>query len=318
MAYENGAIYWICPADNLNVALSVYGNSQVSQNRNVFLYTKENIADQLWKVAVSGVYSRIKTTLNESYALNIYLSTGNCDIYTWSNNLEDSKIKFHAVDEGQNIYRIQNYRNNANNNLYLTAGSASSGASVTWTSLNTSNSRQLWRLIKKPTGSSGNESNAISDITQYAISQKTATDVWLRQSGCAVTCGIIIASYYDHQQYGFNAFSNYWSSQGGYTWQTPNWNFADNDWAVNGMNEANTISYIKQYIDNGCPVACHAYGYGENQHWVVAYGYNNDTGWNGIMVIDPADGNVKNMADAMSYSTVNCGVDRLRARYTLN
>lgn len=33
MAYENGATYWICPVDNIGVALSVRGDSQVSQNR---------------------------------------------------------------------------------------------------------------------------------------------------------------------------------------------------------------------------------------------------------------------------------------------
>lgn len=152
MAYENGAVYWICSVDNTGVALSVYGNSQVSQNRDVFLYTKQDIADQLWKVDVSNGFSRIKSTLDERYALNIYLSTGNCDIYTWATNLEDSKINFRTIDAAANIYRIQNYRNNDENNLYLTASKASSGGLVTWTGLSDTNSNQKWKRIKKTDG----------------------------------------------------------------------------------------------------------------------------------------------------------------------
>ena len=84
MAYEHGATYWICPVDNTGVALSVRGDSQVSQNRDVFLYTKEDIDDQLWRVDVGDGFARIKSTLDDRYALNIYRSTGNCDIYTWA------------------------------------------------------------------------------------------------------------------------------------------------------------------------------------------------------------------------------------------
>lgn len=156
MAWEPGAIYWICPEDNYNVALSVRGDSQVSQNRDVFLYTKEDIADQLWKIDLYNGFARIKSTLNEAYALNIYLSTGNCDIHTWEDNLEDSKINFRTIDGDRNIYRLQNYRNdNENNNLYLTASSTASGASVTWQGLNEANSKQIWRLIKKSDGNPG-------------------------------------------------------------------------------------------------------------------------------------------------------------------
>ena len=47
MGYESGKTYWIVPRYNTNVALSVYGNTQVSQNRNVIVWSKQNIADQL-------------------------------------------------------------------------------------------------------------------------------------------------------------------------------------------------------------------------------------------------------------------------------
>lgn len=152
MAYKNGHTYWICPVGNTGVALSVRGSSQVSQNRDVFLYTREIIADQLWRVDVGDGFARIKSMLNDNYALNIYLSTGNCDIHTWADNLEDSKINFRTIDAGNNLYRIQNYRNNADNDLYLTASSTSSGGLVTWNSLNSGSTRQQWKLIEYEPG----------------------------------------------------------------------------------------------------------------------------------------------------------------------
>ncbi len=152
MPYQNGHIYWICPVNNTGVALSVRGSSQVSQNRDVFLYTRETIGDQLWRVEVGNGYARIKSLLNENYALNIYLSTGNCDIHTWADNLEDSKINFRTIDAGNSVYRIQNYRNNSDNNLYLTAGSTSSGGLVTWNILNSGSTRQQWKLIEYESG----------------------------------------------------------------------------------------------------------------------------------------------------------------------
>lgn len=153
--YESGKVYWICPVEtidgvdtvNLNVALSVRGDSVVSQNRDVFLYKRENINDQLWLVTVENGFARIKSTLDTDYALNIYLSTGNCDIHTWADNLEDSKINFRTIDPDQNTYRIQSYRNNMDNNLYLTASKAASGGLVTWMVLNKS-PLQKWQLVE--------------------------------------------------------------------------------------------------------------------------------------------------------------------------
>lgn len=154
MGYESGKTYWIVPQNNTGVALSVYGNTQVSENRNVVVWSKQDIADQLWRVDVESGYARIKSTINTAYALNIWLGSsnyGNCDIHTWSGNLEDSKINFRTVDASQNLYLIQNYRNNADNDLYLTAESTASGANVKWTGRNTG-LNQVWKLIEKSDG----------------------------------------------------------------------------------------------------------------------------------------------------------------------
>ncbi len=140
------------------MALSVYGNSVVSQNRNVFLYHLQKVADQYWYVDIDfqNGFLRLKSMLNTNYALNIYLGSSNknnCDIHTWADNLEDSKINFLTVDRDNNIYYIQNYRNNTGNNLYLTAASMNSGNNVYWAARSDA-AHQKWMLIEVPSGGS--------------------------------------------------------------------------------------------------------------------------------------------------------------------
>lgn len=160
MAYENGKTYWIVPADNQQVALNVYGNGQVSQNRNVNLWQRHATADQLWLVEVDpgGGFARIKTRLDTAYALNIWLGAddyGNCDLHTWRDNTNDSKVNFLTVDAAQNRYRIQCYRNDADNDLFLTAESTASGANVRWTAWD-DQALQVWDLVEY-TGDAGGQ-----------------------------------------------------------------------------------------------------------------------------------------------------------------
>ena len=155
--YESGKTYWIVPRYNTNVALSVYGNTQVSQNRNVIVWSKQNIADQLWRIDVPNGYARIKSEINNNYALNIWLGSdkyGNCDIHTWSDNTNDSKINFKTIDASQNLYLIQCYRNEADNNLYLTAESTKSGSNVKW-AVRDERADQIWQLIEKTNAGGG-------------------------------------------------------------------------------------------------------------------------------------------------------------------
>ena len=155
MAYENGKTYWIIPADNQQVALNVYGNGQVSQNRNVNLWQRHATADQLWLVEVDpgGGFARIKTLLDTAYALNIWLGAddyGNCDLHTWRDNTNDSKVNFLTVDAAQNRYRIQCYRNDADNDLFLTAESTASGANVRWTARDDQRSEEHTSELQSP------------------------------------------------------------------------------------------------------------------------------------------------------------------------
>ena len=85
-----------------NFCLNVEGNHQVSQNRNVGIYTPTGADDQLWiyEHDSDGEY-RLKTAINTNYALNIYhpstaADNHNCDIMIWSNNRKDSALVYYS------------------------------------------------------------------------------------------------------------------------------------------------------------------------------------------------------------------------------
>ncbi|MBM6716158.1 hypothetical protein H6B15_05750 [Gemmiger formicilis] len=329
MAYENGGTYWICPVDNTGVALSVRGDSQVSQNRDVFLYKKEDIGDQLWRVDVGNGFARIKSTLDDRYALNIYLSTGNCDIHTWADNLEDSKINFRTIDASNNIYQIQNYRNNADNNLYLTASKAASGGLVTWNASNGS-SLQKWKLIKKTGGGTGtaHEISMPVNINQKYIGNST----FVQATGCALCCGVDIASKLHNTTYSISDFrlgtdyTEYWKNGdpiASYNWTGPGGFDMTPTEDYRAISEADTIERIRAKVRSGIPIACHAVGSGGKEHWFVPYKLDGSTGstWAtcGIWVLDPYNGD-KNSYNgrkvpiwtAMHDSGVTLGINRAR------
>ena len=148
MAYENGKLYWFISHRGTGKALSVYGNSDISQNRNVIIWDKQSINDQKWMLEVFPGYARIKSSLgpNYSYALNIWTGSSNknnCDVRTWTDNTEDSKVDFLTVDASQNLYKIKllNY------NLVMTAKGAANGSDVRWEA-STGNNDQIWQLVE--------------------------------------------------------------------------------------------------------------------------------------------------------------------------
>lgn len=89
------------------------------------------------------------------------------------------------------------------------------------------------------------------------------------------------------------------------------------------LNEAQTIEKIRSYVKNHIPVACHAVGSGNRQHWFVAYELTGESGgtWAtaGIKVLDPynsnsgsTEGRRVTILEAMQTSHVTLGVDRIR------
>ena len=167
MAYQNGKTYYIIPlcatgdaAYNQKIlnkevrplALNTAGVSNSHyNNRNVNVYSLDWSADMQWKVMVYDGFARILCAGNTAFGLDYYYgnnNAGNCDIYQISGNYEDSKINFRTINASENLYKIQCYRNNADNNLYLTATGTSNGADVRWQPLDSSKAAyQTWWLV---------------------------------------------------------------------------------------------------------------------------------------------------------------------------
>lgn len=166
MAYQNGKTYYIIPlcatgdaAYNQKIlnkqvqplSLNTRGTGNHYNNRNVNVYSLDWSTDMQWKVMVYDGFARILCAGDTSYGLDYYYGSsnpGNCDIYKINGNDEDSKINFRTINASENLYRIQCYRNNADNDLYLTATGTSNGADVRWQPLDSSKAAyQTWWLV---------------------------------------------------------------------------------------------------------------------------------------------------------------------------
>jgi hypothetical protein len=327
MAYTLEQSYYFRPyRGNSNFWLNRYGSGSITSHQKATLYTATGDPDQRLKIhAVTGG-CQLLSDLNTAYGLNIY-GTGAgsvCDFYPVSGNFNDALIDLLTIDASQNLYRIKLI----NHNLYLTPASNSQGAALTWEAASGADN-QIWQLCTTQTSSSTGSSNGTttSPINMTVNLNQHYKDYPASVSGfgCALCCGIDIASFMHNKTYTLSDFAGHYTDNGtdvSYEWTGPNnFSFADNE-GLASLSEAETIARIKAYINAGTPVACHAVGSG-TQHWVVAYKIEGSTGdtWQtcGIKVLDPNnpdytsyEGLDRPIWDAMCASSVTLGIDRLR------
>lgn len=133
MAYSLNTSYYFVSHAGAGKSLNIYGNEQVSKNRNVCLWTRSAQNAQNWiiKSFTSGL--KIVTALNQAYALSCYWNAGqgnpgNCDIYQEAGNDADSCVTLLAVNASNNIYKVKlkNY------DLHLTANGMSDNSNISW------------------------------------------------------------------------------------------------------------------------------------------------------------------------------------------
>ena len=361
MAYQNGKTYYIIPtcatgdaAYNQKIlnkevrplALNTAGVSASHYNkRNVNVYSLDWGTDMQWKVELHSGFARILCAGNPSYGLDYYYGNdnpGNCDIYQISGNDEDSKINFRTINASENLYKLQCYRNNVENDLYLTvmpnsSGSFTNGCDVRWQPLDASKAtQQTWWLVPIEDVSSNNSSGSgnssstsktlplVETVNQYYKDYNEE----IRQRGCALCTGLMISKFYgssanNNVEYFYN---NYWGAYG-YNWNSPNANisaainytYPAGDFAIG----SDMLAAIKAEIDADKPVAVHAYVVYPNgkdsEHWVVAYGYTNNAATaDDILVADPfnsdtssTSGRLLNLKEAYSRFKTNT-FDRMR------
>lgn len=119
--------------DGTSYCLSVYGNTVLSPNRNVIIYTTQNIADQRWIHAEyeSGKYYIISDISGYgTYALNINRYQGanyhNCDVYLLAGNEKDASVTIEYEQGSQRHYKSLYY------NCYLASTGNQNMANVKW------------------------------------------------------------------------------------------------------------------------------------------------------------------------------------------
>ncbi len=150
MAYSFGTAYHFVSHRGTGRCLNVYGNDQVSQNRNVCLWDWDTTNAQKWVIRQETPGGRIYTNIanttygGNGYGLNAYRSgtNWNCDIHTVQGNETDSLIDLLTVNANDNLYRIQlmNY-----SNRFLTAASTAREANVYWAA-ESGGDNQVWMV----------------------------------------------------------------------------------------------------------------------------------------------------------------------------
>lgn len=322
MAYTFEQSYYFRPyRGNSSFWLNRYGNGSIASHQKATLYTAAGSADQRLKVHKVSGGCQLLSDLNNAYGLNIYGTKAGsvCDFYPVSGNFNDALIDLLTVDAANNLYRIKMI----NHNLYLTPASNSSGAALTWE--NASNAdNQIWQLCASQSSGGGSTGGSTTITMPVNANQNySGNSSWIINYGCAVCCGVDLASWKKNKSYTISDFANYYDETNGYYWTGPD-NFSCSDAiSLASLNEAQTIEKIRSYVKNHIPVACHAVGFGSRQHWFVAYELTGESGgtWAtaGIKVLDPynrnsgsTEGRRVTILEAMQTSHVTLGVDRIR------
>ena len=320
MAYTFEQSYYFRPyRGNSSFWLNRYGN--IASHQKATLYTAAGSADQRLKVHKVSGGCQLLSDLNNAYGLNIYGTKAGsvCDFYPVSGNFNDALIDLLTVDAANNLYRIKMI----NHNLYLTPASNSNGAALTWE--NASNAdNQIWQLCASQSSGGGSTGGSTTITMPVNANQNySGNSSWIINYGCAVCCGVDLASWKKNKSYTISDFANYYDETNGYYWTGPD-NFSCSDAiSLASLNEAQTIEKIRSYVKNHIPVACHAVGSGNRQHWFVAYELTGESGgtWAtaGIKVLDPynsnsgsTEGRRVTILEAMQTSHVTLGVDRIR------
>ena len=322
MAYTFEQSYYFRPyRGNSSFWLNRYGNGSIASHQKATLYTAAGSADQRLKVHKVSGGCQLLSDLNNAYGLNIYGTKAGsvCDFYPVSGNFNDALIDLLTVDAANNLYRIKMI----NHNLYLTPASNSSGAALTWENASKADN-QIWQLCASQSSGGGSTGGSTTISMPVNANQKySGNSSWIINYGCAVCCGVDLASWKKNKSYTISDFANYYDEANGYYWTGPD-NFSCSDAiSLASLNEAQTIEKIRSYVKNHIPVACHAVGSGSRQHWFVAYELTGESGgtWAtaGIKVLDPynsnsgsTEGRRVTILEAMQTSHVTLGVDRIR------
>ena len=172
MAYQANKTYYLIPLGAVGtndtarnevlykirkpVALNIRGITRQAgffNGRNVNVWQIDYSSDMRWKLSLNpgDGFARFLCAGNTVYGLDYYYGSdnpGKCGIYKVADNVEDSKINLITINANKDLYKLQCYRNDTGNDLYLTAGGVYEGADVFWTGYDEARSdMQTWWLV---------------------------------------------------------------------------------------------------------------------------------------------------------------------------
>ena len=191
---------------------SLNSSSAVKNGEKLLLYSWLDNDDQKWGMESKNgkILLRLKRDTNK--VMNKNSNTNEAIVWNYSDDTEtnaDSLIYQEVSSDGYNRIRLDGrglYLTKNENNNYLC-----------WMSKISSN-RQNFKLELV-------ESGQTRISMPVNVNQKyTANDPWIRDYGCAVCCGVDIASWFNKKNYSLFDFKvnvHYYENKNGYQWTGP-------------------------------------------------------------------------------------------------
>lgn len=318
MAYLFETSYYLRPyRGKSGYWLNRCGEGRITARQTATLYTATGQADQRLQVHRVSGGCRLLSDLDHGYGLAIRgVGAGSvCEFYPVRGSAGSTLLDLMTVDAAQNLYRVRLI----GQELYLTPAADAQNAALRWQKP-TGADDQVWQLCTSQDG--GGTAAICMPVNVNQNYRKNSG--WIRQYGCALCCGVDIASWKRGKPYTLADFAGYYQqNQNGYSWTGPEGFAFGGAVSLAKASEAATIETIRRYVRAGVPVACHAVGAGGRQHWFVACRLTGENGatWAtaGIGVLDPYNGNSTSRSgretsilDAMRQSRVTLGIDRIR------
>ncbi len=311
--------------------VNLYGNhasGSVSNGETVNLYARSGDPDQHWALEKYDSTGNVRIVLERGggwFAMNYHTGNGSCIIWHLNEAADsDTAVTMMSVDGGSTYYL--KLRDRA---LYLTA----SGSSLKWLAYAGSSAQQFVLEDPQSGGNTGGGTTGDAECEMPVnLNQKyPGYSEGIRNTGCALCCGVDLASFKKGKNYTIEDFAGHYSEgvdgNGGayvyYSWTAPDGVTFSAPISLASLNERQTIEEIRSYVSRGIPVACHAMK-GTNEHWFVAYAAaaNGGSTWStcGIKVLAPFnkeditayEGRKVSILKAMQNSNVDAGIDRIR------
>ena len=135
---------FVLQAKDTSFNLNIYGTETVANERNVNIYSADDVQAQRWIVKQTSAGPKLFTKLNEDFALNIRTTDNERTMYIAQGNDKDSVLEFISAGESM-CYKIRTY----NHDKYLSiSGDVKSGADVIWSS---SDKATVWKFVDENT-----------------------------------------------------------------------------------------------------------------------------------------------------------------------